>query len=532
MPVLVFANEATAALRRVYFHLVDATDGITAETGEGAGQPEVSSDGAAFTSTGIGTLTHIGSGRYYADLTQALVATAGTAIETRYKSANTAESPGDSVRVVAFDPYDVVRMGLTALPNAAADAAGGLPISDAGGLDLDTTDSNVAAILSDTGTDGVVLAATATSAQLVDDVWDEVLTGATHNVSNSSGRRLRQVESGIVLHSGTAQAATSNTITLDAGASAIDDFYNHAKVVIEENTGVEQERIIVDYVGSTKVATIAPPWITTPDATSIFVVEPPLAHAETNSKTVTVGLAQAGAAGTITLATTASATNDFYNNDVVMIDAGTGKGQERIITDYDGTTKVATIEPNWITTPDTTSEYIVEESLCVADIFAISGDQTSADNLELDYDGTGYAKANSTVGTVTALTGHTAQTGDNYARIGAPVGASISADIAVVDGNVDTLITNVPDVISLAAINAECDTAVNDGWITTTVAEAYALDGSAGTPAELMYMIWSALSEFAIVTTTVTAKKLDGTTPAMTFTLDDATNPTSRTRAT
>ncbi len=30
-----------------------------------------------------------------------------------------------------------MRLGLTALPNAAADAAGGLPISDAGGLDLD-----------------------------------------------------------------------------------------------------------------------------------------------------------------------------------------------------------------------------------------------------------------------------------------------------------------------------------------------------------------------------------------------------------
>jgi hypothetical protein len=37
-----------------------------------------------------------------------------------------------------LDPYDSVRGGLTALPNAAADAAGGLPISDAGGLDLDT----------------------------------------------------------------------------------------------------------------------------------------------------------------------------------------------------------------------------------------------------------------------------------------------------------------------------------------------------------------------------------------------------------
>ena len=38
---------------------------------------------------------------------------------------------------VSYDPTDTVRLGLTALPNAAADAAGGLPISDAGGLDLD-----------------------------------------------------------------------------------------------------------------------------------------------------------------------------------------------------------------------------------------------------------------------------------------------------------------------------------------------------------------------------------------------------------
>lgn len=46
----------------------------------------------------------------------------------------------------------------TALPAAAADAAGGLPISDAGGLDMDAVKNNVAAIIADTGTDGVVVA--------------------------------------------------------------------------------------------------------------------------------------------------------------------------------------------------------------------------------------------------------------------------------------------------------------------------------------------------------------------------------------
>jgi len=67
-----------------------------------------------------------------------------------------------------------------------------------------------------------------------------------------------------------------------------------------------------------------------------------------------------------------------------------------------------------------------------ADATQISGDSTAADNLELMYDGTGYAASNSTIGTVTTLTGHTAQTGDSFARLGAPAGVSVSADNAAI----------------------------------------------------------------------------------------------------
>ncbi len=126
MTRFVLANQSVAARRTVYFDLRDATDGIAAETGEAGGQPQISTNNGAFTNTGIGTLTHSGNGRYGAVLTQAAVANAGDVIETRFKSANTAESPGDSVQVVAFDPDDVVRLGITALPAAAAEAAGGL----------------------------------------------------------------------------------------------------------------------------------------------------------------------------------------------------------------------------------------------------------------------------------------------------------------------------------------------------------------------------------------------------------------------
>lgn len=53
-------------------------------------------------------------------------------------------------KLVNFNDQDGVRLGLTALPNAAADAAGGLIISDAGGLDADAQRADVAAILVDT----------------------------------------------------------------------------------------------------------------------------------------------------------------------------------------------------------------------------------------------------------------------------------------------------------------------------------------------------------------------------------------------
>ena len=124
MALLVKANESTSTKRYVFFQLCDATDGLTPETGEAGGQPQISSDGAAFTNTGIGTLAHMGNGRYYAALTQAAVLTAGTRIECRYKSANTAEAVGTTVQVVAFDPDDATALGLSAIPTIATDVAG------------------------------------------------------------------------------------------------------------------------------------------------------------------------------------------------------------------------------------------------------------------------------------------------------------------------------------------------------------------------------------------------------------------------
>lgn len=99
-------------------------------------------------------------GLYRLDLPDAVIDTAGVS-KVMLKGATNMAPVILELQCVAFNPDDGVRLGLTALPNAAADAAGGLIISDAGGLDADAQRSDVAAILVDTGTtlDGRIPAA-------------------------------------------------------------------------------------------------------------------------------------------------------------------------------------------------------------------------------------------------------------------------------------------------------------------------------------------------------------------------------------
>ena len=66
---------------------------------------------------------------------------------------------------------------------------------------------------------------------------------------------------------------------------------------------------------------------------------------------------------------------------------------------------------------------------------------------------------------------------------------------------------------------------------TTALTESYASDGAAATPAQLLYMIYCTVGEFSIADTTITGKKVDGSTTAMTWTINSASSPTSRTRA-
>lgn len=179
---------------------------------------------------------------------------------------------------------------------------------------------------------------------------------------------------------------------------------------------------------------------------------------------ITSGTAQAGGAASITLESGESASTGIFDGDRVIIVGGLGIGEHGIITSYDGGTKVATMSQNWVIQPDNTSEYeltpadvdvetwqhvVVTNSpttnMPEVDVASVSDDSTAADNLELDYDGTGFDKSNSTIGTTTT----------NTDMVGTD-DAALATDLATAQADLDIL-TGADGVNLLSATQASID---------------------------------------------------------------------------
>lgn len=226
--------------------------------------------------------THM-KGWYRFDVPNVVIAAAsGRSVGVHlYGAANMAPLPLE-IELTGWDNQDGVHGGMTALPNAAATAAGGLPVSIAGGLDLDEMNTDIEAIQTSTA-------------------------GLTYTVSN-------KVDANVLDWNGTAVASPATAGIPDvnvkniAGATAQIDGSNYLKVDTEHIKGG----------------------------------------------------ASVGSAGYVAV-------------------------------DWAGTTNPMAV-------------------------IALSG---------------------TTIGTLTTYTGNTPQTGDSYARLGAPAGASIAADLAEIEGETD-----------------------------------------------------------------------------------------------
>lgn len=199
------------------------------------------------------------------------------------------------------------------------------------------------------------------------------------------------------LHDGTAQGGASGSITLASGASATNDLYNDAYVLVIKGTGAGQgARQITGYNGTSKVATVDQAWLVTPDNTSVYVVLPGAKNTDlgtawdaTSSShqlagtfgqamaPIRTGTAQAGAASTITLDSGASATDDFYNYLLLRIVSGVGAGQARYVTDYIGASKIATVNRPWVVQPDNTSVFVLRAEDAIPGASAPTAEQNA-----------------------------------------------------------------------------------------------------------------------------------------------------------
>ena len=92
----------------------------------------------------------------------------------------------------------------------------------------------------------------ADKAALVDLIWDEPLTGATHNVAHSSGKRLRQTTAFQQIDSTVIDASATTTTFVTGLTSSVDNFYNDSMLVFTDGALAGQVRAIYDYVGATK----------------------------------------------------------------------------------------------------------------------------------------------------------------------------------------------------------------------------------------------------------------------------------------
>jgi hypothetical protein len=162
--------------------------------------------------------------------------------------------------VMVDSAYSATRgLSGTALPDAAADAAGGLPISDAGGLPMDKIGYLPdAAPLDEAGLRtamGLVSANLNTLLTTIDTVVDSVKA-----VTDAIGTKLTaHVAAVLMVVVGTGSDTTHVVLsTVDGAApSATNDFYNGRTLIFTSGAMAGQAASITDYVGSTVTATIS-----------------------------------------------------------------------------------------------------------------------------------------------------------------------------------------------------------------------------------------------------------------------------------
>lgn len=202
-----------------------------------------------------------------------------------------------------------------------------------------------------------------------------------------------------IVDAGTLQSATGTTAVIRSGASFGDSRLNGMSIVIYAGTGAGQSRVITAYNNTSKTVTVDT-WTTNPDSTSAYAI-----------------FATAGASASVPPA----ANTTFWNGTAVATPATAGVPDVNVKNMNNvAATSITTINANQGTTQPVNFTGSGASALAKSDAVDIGSQAVTLDannNLSVNVvDWKGSAAP--------------ANTGDAFARLGAPVGASISADVA------------------------------------------------------------------------------------------------------
>ena len=194
-------------------------------------------------------------------------------------------------------------------------------------------------------------------------IWDKVLSKANHDIAQSAAKLLRQLASFVIANNDARVTGSPgiNQIQLAASESSVDGTFDPGVVGIIDGTGAGQCRLVLEYDGPSRIATLNRDWKVAPDATSEYVI-----LCSEGGLHVNEGLARGGGASSVTLNLLASASDRIYEGQFVFLVSGTGQDQVGRVTNYVGATRVATVETTmngWVVQPDATTGYIMIPTL-------------------------------------------------------------------------------------------------------------------------------------------------------------------------
>lgn len=297
-----FLRQSTASQIRSLGAFVDDTDGKTPETGLTIANTDVKliKNGAASVNKNSGGGTHRANGFYGFTFNATDTNTVGE-LEISIKVAGalsvwktffvleeavydlfyTAASAG-KVQLQAVTHTGAVIPTVTTLTNlpaitanwltAAGIAAGAL--NNKGNWNIGKTGYSLAA----TGLDAIASTATG-MVEIAKAIWDRVLTGATHNIAASAGRRLRSV--GDVTSGTVNDAAATTTSFISTLTGAHDDHFADQTLFFTDGALAGMSRIITSYISSTKEITFDEPLPAAPGDGDAFDVNPVHVHTQT-----------------------------------------------------------------------------------------------------------------------------------------------------------------------------------------------------------------------------------------------------------